>query len=1222
MDACDPKLDIENLRQMIKQNTGKDLKLSRKKICQAYTDIQEDNLPLPPLVLSRNRTFMVDAKSPLKQKDYDTLFASDSKVSDLKRVAKKAGVALTDGLTKSELVDATKRYLDGRKIREPIVLARKRHTSVSKVNVNTNVNNTNVNRVNNVNNTNVNRVNNVNNTNVNRVNNVNANRGNTFPSNRVNTNTNVNVNRGNALPVNRGNTFPVNRVNTNRVNRGNAFRKNTTNVSFPKSVNIAAPSRPVSSAPAPSAPSAPAEASTRVSFPTQVKPKLNASKPSFINAARARETKTFIPSKTFVPNKPGYNVTTGKYGLGMYKREGVVEGPQLPNSYVPPTQNINDGMTKARAIQEIKSLGIKRESNFLANLNSKNAKYENVVTRARVQKGNEDELIKYINATNLPNAKKSEFKNKIAMNSLNAVRRQVDAAQNVPNVPKANNGPNVPKANNGPNVPKANNGPKIPKAPAPPTANNLRLGMKKMSIRSYLRTKNVTPEQVTEIMNSVTVNTNVENVKRKINGMASNKSVNANVPNAPKPSVPGRPTPNNLQVGIKKMAIKAYIRNKRLTPEQVTEIMNGIRSNTNVDNMKRRIDAMVLNIQNNIKTPNAPKTNRTAQFTNYLNTVNELSNENKKTLINDGSITNLNALRTATNKLIANRKNQKKSAMKLQVTEFLNTVNLSANEKNNLMRRYDSNELTFNGLKNEVKKIGNIKETNTKIKNKQSLLNFLNTNTSLNQVTKNALIRDLNACNTVAAIQNKARQLDQQQKNVRVSKIKNEINAYMMNKSLTNDEKRSFVNRVNANTNITALKANINARSQASNNQKKTLNRQNLNGHIASLGLTNQERQTILSKFNANGSNLNALKNEATASRNSKKAANRTKLTSTLNATRLNQTQKNTILNKFNKGIANVESLQSEIQELVKIKNDQNRVNTRNGLKTYMNSMKLTGENKNAFLKELNAGETNVNTIKRKITNLINSRIKNQQNKNRAELVEYLNTLELTEPNKAKIMQNFGNALNVNRAKTNAKTLANQRRTEKFEANKSKLREYVAGMNINATQILADFNTGALSLNAAMNKVRQLANSKVAERRAANRKTLENHINQMGLETNEKNMLLKNFNGDGGNLNTLMKTANNIRGASNKRKLNMERQKVKNALNKMNLTNTNRVDLMRQFNEGARNVEQKALQMIENRKAQKLNTMKTQMKEYLNYIGASNEDKNYIMNKITSVNAH
>src|SRR6056300_127930 len=320
--------------------------------------------------------------------------------------------------------------------------------------------------------------------------------------------------------------------------------------------------------------------------------------------------------------------------------------------------------------------------------------------------------------------------------------------------------------------------------------------------------------------------------------------------------------------------------------------------------------------------------------------------------------------------------------------------------------------------------------------------------------------------------------------------------------------------------------------------------------------------------------------------------------------------------------MANVESLQSEIQELVKVKNEQNRIMTRNGLKTYMNSVNLTPQNKNAFLTELNAGETNVNTIKRKITNLINSRIKDQQNKNRAELVDYLNTLELAEPNKAKIIQNFGNTLNLNKAKTNAKTLSNQRRGEKFESNKAKLREYVASMNINASQILADFNTGAISLNKAMNKARELANSKVVERRAANRKTLENHINRLSLENDEKAMLLKNFNDDAGNLNTLMKSANNIRDASNKRKLNMERQKVKNIINKMNLTNQNRADLMRQFNNGARNIEQKAIQLIENRKTEKLNTIKTQMKEYLNYIGATNEDKNYIMAKITSVNAN
>ena len=498
----------------------------------------------------------------------------------------------------------------------------------------------------------------------------------------------------------------------------------------------------------------------------------------------------------------------------------------------------------------------------------------------------------------------------------------------------------------------------------------------------------------------------------------------------------------------------------------------------------------------------------------------------------------------------------------------------------------------------------------------------MNKETTLNQTNKNALIREFNNGVNVSSIQNKARTLDQTRKNARVNKIKSEINAYMANKSLTNDEKQSFRNSVTANTNVTALKSNINARSVASQNQKKILNRQDLMGHIATLGLTNQERNAIVSKFNSNSSNLNALKNEATKIRNSKKLANREKLTNALNSTQLNQTQKNSILSKFNTGTSTLETLQSEIQELVKIKNAENKIKTRNGLKNYMNTLNITSNNKAAFLKELNNGESDVNTIKRKITNLINSRISDQRNKNRVELVEYLNTLELSEPNKAKIIQNFGNALNLNKAKTNAKSLSNVRRSEKFEAEKVNLRNFVAGLNINASQIIANFNTGAISLNKAKNLAKQLVNKNVTERRAANRKTLESHMNTLALSNDEKKMLLTDFNDDGGNLNTLMKTATNIHQASIKRNLAMERQKVKNTLNAMNLTNVNKAGLLRQFNNGARNIEQKAIQLIENRKIEKLNTMRAQMKEYVNYLGLTNEDKKYIMNKITSINAN
>jgi hypothetical protein len=68
LDACDPDADIENLRQLIKLNTGVNIKLTKSQICQAYDEIQGGKLPLPPLVMSSDRTYLVDKKSPLKAK--------------------------------------------------------------------------------------------------------------------------------------------------------------------------------------------------------------------------------------------------------------------------------------------------------------------------------------------------------------------------------------------------------------------------------------------------------------------------------------------------------------------------------------------------------------------------------------------------------------------------------------------------------------------------------------------------------------------------------------------------------------------------------------------------------------------------------------------------------------------------------------------------------------------------------------------------------------------------------------------------------------------------------------------------------------------------------------------------------------------------------------------------------------------------------------------------
>ena len=39
MDACDPGLDISNLRTLIKQNAGIDLKLSKNQICDVKINL-------------------------------------------------------------------------------------------------------------------------------------------------------------------------------------------------------------------------------------------------------------------------------------------------------------------------------------------------------------------------------------------------------------------------------------------------------------------------------------------------------------------------------------------------------------------------------------------------------------------------------------------------------------------------------------------------------------------------------------------------------------------------------------------------------------------------------------------------------------------------------------------------------------------------------------------------------------------------------------------------------------------------------------------------------------------------------------------------------------------------------------------------------------------------------------------------------------------------------
>src|SRR6056300_1113790 len=224
MDACDPGINIGNLKRLVKQNTGLELDLTREQICDAYSSIQDGKLPLPPMVLSKDGKYMLDRKSPLTGKDFEVLFGSDSTVSQLKRVARKAGLASYDNMTKAEMVEAIESTLQSKNIREPIRLHISAQRAVRKVSVNNNNNYPNNLNVNNANGNGVR-----NNNNLRKIANEsnNLNRGNGNRNGNGNNlakiaNESRNLNRGNG---NRGNE---NRGNGNRGNgnRGNGNRGN------------------------------------------------------------------------------------------------------------------------------------------------------------------------------------------------------------------------------------------------------------------------------------------------------------------------------------------------------------------------------------------------------------------------------------------------------------------------------------------------------------------------------------------------------------------------------------------------------------------------------------------------------------------------------------------------------------------------------------------------------------------------------------------------------------------------------------------------------------------------------------------------------------------------------------------------------------------------------------------------------------------------------------
>ena len=388
MDTCDPDADIANLRKLIKMNTGHSIKLTREQICQVYDDIQGGKLPLPPLVLDSKMSYLTDKKSPLTPKDFDVLFDSSSKRTDLKRIAKKVGLVKTEQMTKNQIFDSIGKRLRYMNVHEPIKISRKRLLSSK---TNTAANNAAVNNLV-LNNTAANNLG-LNNAAVNNTGNSGNNLGLNNTGNSGGNNIGLNNTGNNGRNKGFNNSSFNNGGGSNNLSN-NASSVPNSKVSFPNKSLFATMNKPSF-----------AKNQGNNSQPKPMFTGMMGNKtPNFINSNKKNtsffgglfggsknKNTNFIKANKFNKAKPGYVFKTGNNGLGYYKNEGpvVAQGPlKKPNGFgepVFPKNNKKPNTTNNNKKPNTKNTGT---GNNNVKPNVKNNALNNVITGKGVRRPN------------------------------------------------------------------------------------------------------------------------------------------------------------------------------------------------------------------------------------------------------------------------------------------------------------------------------------------------------------------------------------------------------------------------------------------------------------------------------------------------------------------------------------------------------------------------------------------------------------------------------------------------------------------------------------------------------------------------------------------------------------------------------------------------------------------------------------------------------------------
>jgi len=1050
MDACDPGVDLNNLRTLVKQNTGNELRLSRKEVCDVYASIQGGKLPLPPLILSKDGSYMIDRKSPLSQKEYKKLFSASTKVSSIRHIANKVGVAryADKKLTKAQLIDIIGRRLHSMNVHEPIKLRSVQIKHIEKYGMNENVN-VNVNRMNE--NVNVNRMNENVNVNVNRKN-INE----SVNVNRKNVNESVNVNRKNvneSVNVNRKNV----NVNVKRRNVNESVNVNRRNI---RNYNKPAPR-------------------------TFSKPK----KPTFLN-------RSFIPTNKIKP-MPGYVFKRNIRGLGMYKNKkpnvvtgGIIQGPARGPVEGPKALETRNREIKENEILLRSYLNRENVSKYINNSQKTNA-------FNRVKRGTKFNNVKtYINgiiSTKITNEQRLQNQKIKLEQNRNELQKILSELTNLTNT---NKNEILRKFNsNG----KLNNA-KTLAIQKDRDIKKSKLENLKTNLTTFLGNKNVNNKGT--YINRLNAGEDISNLKREIMDVINKKEAERkNYDLKLKELSVLLNSSKNLNNSMKAKFLRNFEKTKnfnkvRKNVEDEFKKINNARKEGEITfrnaDQKKLLQKIIKNFSNDDKRMFMQR----LEAGNNFNTLKDNAIQAARNLKKERKNRELEQKMKAE----AEYKEKQRRQQKELLNKFMNNSNYLNNAERNVFRqRFNSGE-NFNTLKKNInKRTKNLeaesvrkekerleKQEKKRIRNEQRklLIEMLNNSKNMTKENKAQFLERFNKGEKFNIIKGNASRKAQNLERNRLQKEKNEANRLAKEKNsirsilketnaLNSREVSEFENRIQKSNTLNNLK-NIrsNVLKSISSSKIKAESEKSVKRAILNSGniFTNENKNEFLRRVRENGNLQNILKNierrKEEAIRKAKEEENRKakeEENRKAEASRLAKEEEN------RKAEANRLAKEEAIR-LAKEKKLKEKY--QKSLSKLLNSSKnLTNANKVNYLKRFEKGE-NYNALKKnvvgKIRNLANQRKKKEEEERKAKeeanrlakekaekklkekyqksLSKLLNSSKnLTNANKVNYLKRFEKGENYNALRKNVvnkiRNLAKQRKLKEEEQRKAKEKE-------------------------------------------------------------------------------------------------------------------------------------------------------------------------------------